>query len=119
MLFITAKFRILPEHADRWPEITRSFTRTTREEPGCVSFEWSRSLDDPTEYVLIEAFRDDDAWTAHLRSEHFGTAHRTTLGYIAQPPRFVRAVLPQDDWSVLDESPTGSTGSTGSTGNED
>jgi hypothetical protein len=26
MIFITAKFRIQPEHADNWPEISRSFT---------------------------------------------------------------------------------------------
>jgi hypothetical protein len=28
MIFITAKFRIQPEHADNWPEISRSFTET-------------------------------------------------------------------------------------------
>ena len=34
MIFITAKFRILPEDADRWPEIAGEFTRATRAEPG-------------------------------------------------------------------------------------
>ena len=27
MIFITAKFRILPEDAERWPEIAGEFTR--------------------------------------------------------------------------------------------
>ena len=61
MIFITAKFRVLPEHADGWPEISREFTEATRAEPGSLWFDWSRSLDDPTEYVLVEAFRDGDA----------------------------------------------------------
>ena len=69
MIFITAKFRVLPEHADRWPEITAEFTRATRAEPGCLWFDWSRSLDDPTEYVLVEAFRDGDAGAAHVQSD--------------------------------------------------
>ena len=56
MIFITAKFRVKPEHADRWHEISRSFTEATRAEPGNLWFDWSRSLDDPTEYVLVEAF---------------------------------------------------------------
>ena len=30
LIFITAKFRIQPEHADNWPEISRSFTDTPR-----------------------------------------------------------------------------------------
>ena len=66
MIFITAKFRVRPEDADAWPEISRSFTEATRAEPGCLWFDWSRSLEDPTEYVLVEAFRDDDAGAAHV-----------------------------------------------------
>jgi hypothetical protein len=34
MIFITAKFRVRPEHADRWPEIAGGFARATRAEPG-------------------------------------------------------------------------------------
>jgi len=61
LIFITAKFRVKPEDADRWPEISRSFTEATRAEEGCLWFDWSRSLDDPSEYVLVEAFVDGDA----------------------------------------------------------
>jgi hypothetical protein len=30
MIFITAKFRVRPEDADRWPELAGAFTRATR-----------------------------------------------------------------------------------------
>ncbi|HEY2575097.1 MAG TPA: putative quinol monooxygenase, partial [Streptosporangiaceae bacterium] len=58
MIFITAKFKVKPEHADNWPKITAEFTQACRDEPGCLWFDWSRSVDDPEEYVLVEAFRD-------------------------------------------------------------
>lgn len=103
MIFITAKFRVRPEHADRWPEIVAEFTRATRAEPGCLWFEWSRSLDDPTEYVLVEAFRDDDAGAAHVQSEHFKEAQRTLPLHLAETPRIVNVKVPQDDWSRLGE----------------
>ena len=74
MIFITAKFQVLPEHADRWPEISREFTEATRAEEGCLWFEWSRSLDDAHEYVLTEAFRDGEAGGAHVASDHFKKA---------------------------------------------
>ena len=51
MIFITAKFRVRPEDADDWPSISKAFTEATRGEPGCLWFDWSRSLDDPTEYL--------------------------------------------------------------------
>jgi quinol monooxygenase YgiN len=103
MIFITAKFRVLPEHADNWPEIAREFTSATRGEPGCLWFDWSRSLDDPTEYVLVEAFRDGDAGGAHVQSDHFKKAQQTLPGYLAETPRIVNAMLDQDDWSELGE----------------
>ncbi|MGC7096256.1 putative quinol monooxygenase [Amycolatopsis lurida] len=103
MIFITAKFRVRPEHADRWPEISRAFTEATRAEPGCLWYDWSRSLDDPNEYVLVEAFRDDDAGAAHVGSEHFKTAQRELPPYLAETPRIVNAKVDQDDWSELGE----------------
>jgi quinol monooxygenase YgiN len=103
MIFITAKFRVRPQDADRWPEITADFTRATRGEPGCLWFDWSRSLDDPTEYVLVEAFRDDAAGAAHVQSGHFKAAQRALPPHLAQTPKIVNVTVATDDWSELGE----------------
>ena len=103
MIFITAKFQILPEHADDWPEISRPFTEATRAEAGCLWFEWSRSLDDPNEYVLVEAFRDGDAGGAHVSSNHFKDAQAELPPYLAATPKIVSQAVDQDDWSELGE----------------
>jgi len=103
MIFITAKFRIKPEEADDWPRISQAFTEATRAEPGCLWFDWSRSLDDPTEYVLVEAFRDDDAAGAHVTSEHFYAAQKELPPHLVETPRIVNFTVPQDDWSELGE----------------
>jgi quinol monooxygenase YgiN len=103
MIFITAKFRIRPEDADAWPEIAAEFTNATRAEPGCLWFDWSRSVEDPSEYVLVEAFRDGEAGAAHVRSEHFRTAQRTLPPHLAETPRIVNFDIPQNDWSPLGE----------------
>ena len=103
MIFITAKFQVLAEHADRWPEIAADFTGSTRAEPGCLWFDWSRSLDDPNEYVLVEAFRDDNAGAAHVQSEHFATATSTLPSYLESTPKIVNFSVPGDEWSELGE----------------
>ena len=107
MIFITAKFRIRPEHADDWPEISRSFTEATRGEDGCLWFDWSRSVDDAHEYLLVEAFRDDDAGAAHVQSPHFKTATQELPAYLAETPRIVNAQVPGTDWSELGEMAVG------------
>ena len=103
MIFITAKFRVKPEDADRWPEIAGPFTAATRAEPGCLWFDWSRSLDDGTEYVLVEAYRDGDAGAAHVGSDHFKEAQRTLPAHLVETPRIVSVEVPQDGWSELGE----------------
>jgi quinol monooxygenase YgiN len=102
MIFITAKFRVKPEHADDWPAIAESFTQATRAEPGCLWFDWSRSVDDSNEYVLVEAFRDDTA-AAHVQSPHFAKAQQELPRYLVETPRIVNFQVPQDDWSELGE----------------
>ena len=103
MISITAKFPIKPAYADRWPELSAAFTQATRAEPGCLWFDWSRSLDDPNEYVLVEAFADGDAGGAHVGSAHFKQAQRDLPQYLSATPKIVSQSIDQDGWSELGE----------------
>jgi quinol monooxygenase YgiN len=102
MIFITAKFRVRPEDADRWPEISAAFTRATRDEPGCLWFDWSRSLDDPNEFVLVEAFKDDAAGD-HVNSAHFKQAMADMPQALAETPRIISRQLDGEGWDRMGE----------------
>ena len=103
MIFITAKFAVKPEHAERWPEISRPFTEATRAEPGCLWFDWYRSVTDRNEYALVEAFRDGAAGAAHVGSAHFRQAQQDLPPHLAATPKIVSQSVDQDDWSELGE----------------
>jgi quinol monooxygenase YgiN len=103
LIFITAKFPVKPEHADEWPELSRAFTEATRGEEGCLWFDWSRSLDDPHEYVLVEAFRDDAAGAAHVQSAHFQRATSELPAYLSATPKIVNVTVEGSTWSELGE----------------
>ncbi|HET9633789.1 MAG TPA: putative quinol monooxygenase [Terrabacter sp.] len=103
MIFITAKFPVKPEHADDWPEISRAFTEACRAEEGCLWFDWSRSIDDPSEYVLVEAFRDDAAGAAHVQSDHFKEATSSLPSYLSATPKIVNTTVEGTQWSELGE----------------
>jgi quinol monooxygenase YgiN len=103
MIFITAKFDVRPESVAAWTDITKPFTQATRSEPGCMWFEWSRSLERPNEYVLVEAFRDGDAGAAHVQSDHFRQAQRDLPHHLTATPKIVSVSVDQDDWSELGE----------------
>ncbi|MDQ3155935.1 MAG: antibiotic biosynthesis monooxygenase [Actinomycetota bacterium] len=102
MIFIVVKFKTKPEWSERWLELTRPFTEATRAEPGNLWFDWSRSADDPSEFVLVEAFQDDAAG-AHVNSEHFAEALHTMPEALVETPKIISQSVDQDDWSRMGE----------------
>lgn len=102
MILINVKFQLKPEHADAWPEISRAFTEATRAEPGNLWFEWSRSVEDPNTYVLIEAF-DDDGAGPHVQSPHFEQMKAEFPQYLAATPQIVSKQVDGDGWGPMGE----------------
>jgi quinol monooxygenase YgiN len=106
MIFICVKWKVKPEHADEWVELTREFTEATRAEEGNLFFEWSRSVEDPNQYVLIEAFKDDAA-EAHVTSEHFKKAQADLPQYVQETPHIRNVQMEGDHWDRLGEFEVG------------
>jgi len=103
MIFIVVKFTTLPEHRDTWLSQVDAFTQATRAEPGNLWFEWSRSVDRPDEFVLVEAFRDADAGAAHVGSNHFRSAMELMPTMLATTPSIVSTQVDQDGWGEMGE----------------
>ena len=102
MIFIVVKFEAKDEYVERWPELVAEFTEATRQEPGNKWFEWSRSLDNPHEYVLVEAF-EEDAAEAHVNSEHFRKMTEQFPQYLVKTPRIISRQIEGDGWEEMGE----------------
>lgn len=103
MIFIVVKFTVHPERAEDWLDLAGEFTRSTREEPGNVFFEWSRSVDDPNTFVLCEGFASPEAGKVHVESEHFAKAMSWMPEVISKKPDIVNVEIPGDGWSEMGE----------------
>src|SRR5205807_5160754 len=99
MIFIVVKFTVRPDYGDTWLDRVSAFTQATRQEPGNLWFEWSRSVEDPTQYILLEAFRDAHAGVEHVNSEHFKTAIRDQPQMLTRTPDIVNVEVPGTEWS--------------------
>lgn len=107
MIFIVVKFETKPEWTERWPDLVASFTAATRAEEGNLWFEWSRSLDDPAEYVLVESFRDGEAGGVHVNSDHFRQAMRELPKALASTPKIISQTIDATGWSAMGEMTVG------------
>jgi quinol monooxygenase YgiN len=99
---IVVKFQTKPEWTERWMDLVADFTAATRAEPGNLWFEWSRSVDDPATYVLVEAFTDDGAG-AHVGSEHFQRALVDLRQAVVATPRIVSRRVEGSGWDLMGE----------------
>ena len=103
MIFIVVKFQVDESHREQWPSLTQTFTDGTRAEPGNLWFEWSQSLDDPNEYVLVEAFRDTAAGAEHVNSEHFRQGLAAMRPALTRTPKIIHTEIGGEDWSMMGE----------------
>ena len=107
MIFIVVKFKPKPEYVETFPDRVADFTRDTRSEPGNMWFDWSRSLEDPSEYVLVEGFRDGDAGNEHVTSEHFKRFIADTPQLLASTPQIISQTIDATGWSDMGEMKAG------------
>jgi quinol monooxygenase YgiN len=70
VILIVVKFPIRPDRQDEWEQLSGYYAKAVNAEPGCVFFEFSRSVEDAQTYVCIEGFADEAAGGEHMRQEH-------------------------------------------------
>jgi quinol monooxygenase YgiN len=102
VIFIVVKHPVRPDLADDWPSLMAPMTEATRAEEGNLFFDWYRSADDPNCWLLAEGFRDQEAGSAHVTSEHFQAAMGRLPGMLTGVPEIVNVEVP-GGWSQLAE----------------
>src|SRR5262249_61468672 len=93
MIFIVVKFETKPEYTESFGDLVAPFTAATRAEEGNLWFDWSRSLENPAEYVLVEGFRDGDAGSVHVNSDHFKQAMQEMPQALKSTPKIISQTI--------------------------
>lgn len=103
MYFIVVKYQVKPEATDTFMELVTPFTEATRAEPGNLWFDWSRSVENPNEFILVEAFLDDDAASKHVSSAHFKDGLESMRPALVSTPKIVSRKVDGSDWDEMGE----------------
>jgi quinol monooxygenase YgiN len=103
VIFIVVKFTIRPDRSEDWIALVENFTQATQREQGNIFFEWSRSIDTPNQFILVEAFESRQAGQVHVNSDHFKTAMAWMPDVISKIPEIVNVEVPGDGWGQMTE----------------
>ncbi len=85
MLIALVHIHVKPEMLDAFIEATNENARNSRLEPGVARFDFLQQADDPTRFVLIEVFRDEDAPLKHRETAHYLKWRDTATDMMAEP----------------------------------
>ncbi len=81
--------RVVPGQEDAFIEATRRNHEASVREPGNLRFDVLRSADDPSGFVLYEAYADDAAAKAHKQTDHYLAWRDAVAPMMAEPRRGV------------------------------
>jgi autoinducer 2-degrading protein len=73
MYLLHVHIRVKPECVEAFKAATLENARNSVREPGVARFDVCQQLDDPTRFVLLEAYRAPEGHAAHRETKHYAT----------------------------------------------
>ena len=98
MLMVHVHVRVKPESIAVFKAATLDNARQSICEPGIARFDVMQQADDPTRFVLVEAYRTPDAPAAHKETRHYAAWRDAVAPMMAEPRSGVKfeSVFPED-----------------------
>lgn len=99
MHVLLVTIQIQPEHREDFIASMLDDARgSVRDEPGCLRFDVLQDSQDPNTIYLYEAYRDREAFNAHLQAPHFIRWRDTVKDWYAAPSRVINCsnIFPAD-----------------------
>ena len=90
MYVVTVTIFVKPECLAQFQEATLENARNTRHEPGNLRFDVLQAEDDPTRFLLYEAYREKADFAAHQQTEHYFRWKDRATDLMAQPRQGVK-----------------------------
>ena len=80
MLVVHVHVHVKAENLSAFIEVTRQNSIESLKEPGVARFDVVQQADDPTRFVLVEAYKTADAPAAHKETAHYAAWRDAVAG---------------------------------------
>jgi quinol monooxygenase YgiN len=99
MLVVHVHVHVKPDYVEAFKHASLANARESVKEPGIARFDVMQQQDDPTRFVLVEAYRTTGAPAAHKATKHYETWRDAVAPMMAEPRNGVKHVnlFPDDN----------------------
>ncbi len=101
MLVVHVHVRVRPDAVGEFCQATLANARESVKEPGIAAFDVLQQSDDPTRFVLVEAYRTADAPARHKETAHYQTWRDRVAPLMAEARssvKFANLYPPDESW---------------------
>lgn len=85
MLIVHIDVHVKAESVEAFKKITVENAQASVKEPGIARFDVAQQANDPTRFVLVEAYRTADAPAKHRETAHYAKWRDTVASMMAEP----------------------------------
>jgi (4S)-4-hydroxy-5-phosphonooxypentane-2,3-dione isomerase len=85
LVVVFVNVHVLPQHIEAFRAATLANARESVKEPGVARFDVVQETEDPTRFVLIEAYRGQASAAAHKETAHYKSWRDTVADMMAEP----------------------------------
>ncbi len=85
MRILVVQIHVKPEALEAFRAATLQNARCSAAETGIARFDFAARVDDPTRFVLIEAYRTEEATAAHKETAHYKAWRAAVEPMMAEP----------------------------------
>ena len=85
MLIVHVQVHVKPEHIEAFKLATIENASNSVKEPGIARFDVVQQADDPSRFVLVEAYRDTEAPARHKATAHYQAWAERVADMLAEP----------------------------------
>ena len=98
MLVVHVHVQVKPECLEAFRAATLANAQASVKEPGIARFDVVQQADDPTRFVLVEVYRDEQAPAKHKETAHYAAWRDAVAPMMAQPRSSVKFtnIFPSD-----------------------
>lgn len=90
MLVVHVHVHVKPECVEAFRQATLDNARHSVQEPGIARFDVVQQADDPTRFVLVEAYRTAEATAAHKATAHYAKWRDAVADWMVEPRTSVK-----------------------------
>ena len=99
MLVVHVHVHVKPESVEAFREASVEKARNSVQEPGIARFDVIQQADDPTRFILVEVYRNQEATVKHKETAHYAAWRDAVAPMMAEPRLAVKFsnVFPGDE----------------------